>query len=93
VVVTQGKRGGFLYDGSSVTRYPSYPADVKDSNGAGDVFHGAFAFAVTAGYPFLKCCHFSSAVSAIKCMGVGARESVPDFEAVKKYLEENGFSL
>lgn len=93
VVVTQGKRGGFLYDGDAVTRYPSYPADVKDSNGAGDVFHGAFAFAVTAGYPFHKCCHFSSAVSAIKCMGVGARESVPDFETVKKYLKENGYLL
>ena len=93
VVITQGKRGGILYDGKTVTAYPIYPAEVVDSNGSGDVFHGAFAAAVCKGYGFEKCCHFSSAVSAIKCMGVGARESVPTFEAVKKYMEENGYEL
>lgn len=93
VVITQGKRGGVIYDGKNVTAYPIYPAEVVDSNGSGDVFHGAFAFAVVSGYDFLKCCHFSSAVSAIKCMGVGARESVPSFDTVKKYLKENGYEL
>ncbi len=93
VVVTQGKRGGIIFDGKNVTAYPIYPAEVVDSNGSGDVFHGAFAFAVISGYDYLRCCHFSSAVSAIKCMGVGARESVPDFNTVKKYLKENGYEL
>ena len=93
VVVTEGKRGGTLYDGKNVTRYPIYPAKVVDSNGSGDVFHGAFAFALTQGYSYEQCCHFSSATSAIKCMGVGARESVPSFETVIKYLKENGYEL
>lgn len=93
VVITQGKRGGLLYDGKNTVTYPIYPATVVDSNGSGDVFHGAFAAAVTKGYDFLKCCHFSSAVSAIKCTGVGARESVPDFETVKTYMKENGYEL
>lgn len=93
VVITQGKRGGILYDGTSTTSYPIYPAKVVDSNGSGDVFHGAFASAICRGYDFEKCCHFSSAVSALKCTGVGARESVPDFETVKKYMEENGYEL
>ena len=93
VVVTEGKRGGILYDGENLTRYPIYPAKVVDSNGSGDVFHGAFAFALTKDYSYEQCCHFSSAVSAIKCMGIGARESVPDFETVKKYLKENGYEL
>ena len=93
VVITQGKRGGLLFDGKNFVSYPIYPAEVVDSNGSGDVFHGAFAAAVSFGYDFEKCCHFSSAVSAIKCMNVGARESVPDFETVKKYLKENGYEL
>lgn len=93
VVVTQGKRGGIMYCGENVISYPIYPAKVVDSNGSGDVFHGAFAAAVMRGYDYEKCCHFSSAVSAIKCMGVGARESVPDFETVKEYLKENGYEL
>ena len=93
VVVTQGKNGGLIYDGKEIIHYPIYPANVVDSNGSGDVFHGAFAAAVVKGYSYLKCCHFSSAVSAIKCMGLGARESVPDFETTKSYLKENGYEL
>lgn len=93
VVVTEGKRGGILFDGERLISYPIYPAEVVDSNGSGDVFHGAFAAAVVKGYDFETCCHFSSAVSAIKCTGVGARESVPDFETVRNYLKENGYEL
>ena len=93
VVITQGKKGGIIYDGKEIISYPIYPAKVVDSNGSGDVFHGAFAAAVSKGYDFLKCCHFSSAVSGLKCTGVGARESVPDFETTKKYLKENGYEL
>ena len=93
VVITQGKRGGILYDGENITPYPIYPADVVDSNGSGDVFHGAFAAGVAKGYDSLTCCHFASAVSAIKCTGIGARESVPTFQTVKVFLEENGYHL
>ena len=93
IVITQGKRGGIIYDGEKITAYPIYPAVVVDSNGSGDVFHGAFAAAVVKGYNYLKCCHFSSAVSGLKCTGIGARESVPDFETTKKYLKENGYEL
>ena len=93
VVITQGKKGGIIYDGEKITAYPIYPAVVVDSNGSGDVFHGAFAAAVCKGYDYLKCCHFSSAVSGLKCTGVGARESVPNFETTKNYLKENGYEL
>ena len=93
VVITQGKRGGIIYDGEKITAYPIYPAVVVDSNGSGDVFHGAFAAGMVKGYDFLKCCHFSSAVSGLKCTGVGARESVPSFEITKNYLKENGSEL
>ena len=93
VVITQGKKGGIIYDGKDIISYPIYPAVVVDSNGSGDVFHGAFAAAVCKGYDYLKCCHFSSAVSALKCTGVGARESVPNFETTKTYLKENGYEL
>ena len=92
VVVTCGKDGGVMYDGRAV-HYPIYPAEVVDSNGSGDVFHGAFAAGLLMGFDPLKCCHFASATSAIKCTGVGARESVPDFETVNNYLKENGYDL
>lgn len=90
VVVTDGKNGGIMYDGNEMWHYPAFEVEAVDSNGAGDVFHGAFAFGVQTGYDYKKCCIFASAVSALKCTGVGARESVPSFETVIKFLKERG---
>ena len=93
VAVTQGKRGGILYDGESLVRYPAFSVTAVDTNGSGDVFHGAFAAAVVKGYEPLDCCLFASAAAALKCTGVGARESVPDIDTVKNFLRENGYEL
>ena len=93
VVITQGKNGGIIYDGKQVKNYPVFLVNAVDSNGSGDVFHGAFAAAICKGYSFEQCCCFSSAVSAIKCTGIGARKSVPDFNTVKIFLKEKGYEL
>ncbi|MBQ7075697.1 MAG: hypothetical protein IJM94_02730 [Clostridia bacterium] len=90
VVVTQGKKGGIIYDGKEVLHYPAFLVDAVDSNGSGDVFHGAFAFSVTKGYNYYKCCVFSSAASALKCTKIGARESVPTFDETIEFLKERG---
>lgn len=86
VVITCGKEGGIIYEGREVVKYPAFPVDAVDSNGSGDVFHGAFAAAMVKGYSYYECCVFASAVSAIKCTGIGARESVPDVETVHEFL-------
>ncbi len=93
VVITQGKNGGLLYDGTTVIHYPAFPVEVVDSNGSGDVFHGAFAAALCKGYDYHKACIFASAVSAIKCTGIGSRASVPSMATVKTFLKENGYEL
>lgn len=88
VVVTCGKAGGILYDGRELTRYPAFPVKAADTNGSGDVFHGAFAAGYAKGYSYQDCCIFASAASAVKCMGIGARESTPDFETLERFLKE-----
>jgi len=93
VVITQGKKGGIMYDGDKVTKYPAFPVDAVDSNGSGDVFHGAFAFALCREYNFLKACIFSSAVSAIKCTKLGSRQAVPTLEETISFLKERGINV
>ena len=90
VVITRGKEGGILYDGKQLTAYPAFPVEAVDTNGSGDVFHGAFAFALTKGWDYFRCCVFSSAVSALKCTQVGARKGVPTYEATLSFLKEHG---
>lgn len=92
IVITQGKDGGILYDGSKITKYPAFNVEAVDTNGAGDVFHGAFAFALTKGYSYYKCCIFSSAVSALKCTKLGARQGVPSFDETINFLKECGYN-
>lgn len=93
VVVTRGKRGGLLFDGKRLRAYPAFEVAAVDSNGAGDVFHGAFAFALTRGFDVDRACLFASATSALKCKKTGARDGAPDCAAVTAFLKENGYEL
>lgn len=93
VVITQGVKGGIIYDGNEVKSYPSFEVKAIDSNGAGDVFHGAFAFSVSVGYNYYESCVFSSAVSALKCTKLGARDGVPSFDETIEFLKERGVNV
>lgn len=88
IVITDGKNGGYMYNGTEFSSYPAFTVDAVDTNGAGDVFHGAFAFARVSGYDYKKSCVFSSAVSALKCTKIGARMGVPSFYEVSAFLSE-----
>lgn len=93
VVITCGKEGGLIYDGETSVSYPAFLVEAVDTNGSGDVFHGAFAAAMVKGYSYMNCCLFASATSAIKCTGVGARESVPSEQEVLAFLKNRGIEL
>ena len=93
VVITQGKEGGIIFDGNEVVHYPAFLVDAVDSNGSGDVFHGAFAFAITYKMSYNKACIFSSAVSALKCTKIGARCGVPTYEETIEFLKERGANV
>lgn len=93
VVITQGKEGGIIFDGNEVVHYPAFLVEAVDSNGSGDVFHGAFAFAITNKMSYNKACIFSSAVSALKCTKIGARCGVPTYEETIEFLKERGANV
>lgn len=91
-IVTQGSEGGFLYNGRECEYYKSFKVDAIDTNGAGDVFHGAFIAGYVKGLDAKKSMQFASAVAALKCMGVGARKSIPTYDDTIKFLRRNGFN-
>ena len=93
VVITRGVRGGVLYDGKELRTYDAFRVNAVDSNGAGDVFHGAFAVATVKGLKPYEACIFSGAVSALKCTKVGARDGVPTLSQTIEFLKEHGYEL
>lgn len=93
VVITRGKEGGIIYDGKEAVSYPAFLVDAVDSNGSGDVFHGAFAFAITQNMEYNKACVFSSAVSALKCTKLGAREGAPTYDEIMTFIKEREINV
>ncbi|MCP4688881.1 MAG: carbohydrate kinase family protein [Desulfobacterales bacterium] len=80
LIVTRGARGAYYpWDGSS-RRAPAVPVDAVDTIGAGDVFHGAFALAVSRGFDIHQAVRFSTTVASLSCMAYGGRSGVPDME-------------
>ena len=87
LIVTQGSRGGFIWEDSKAVRYPAFPVDAVDSNGAGDTFHGAFIAARVKGLAVREAAAFASATSALKCTRVGAQEGIPGWEEVIQFMD------
>jgi len=57
VAVTQGPSGGVFATGAAASpeRWEAAAVSAVDSNGAGDTFHGAYAWAVATGLPPAEC--------------------------------------
>lgn len=51
-VITQGKNGAMIYDGDTFIDIEPYDVKAIDSNGAGDMFAGAFLYGITNGLGF-----------------------------------------
>jgi sulfofructose kinase len=48
-----------------------------DTTGAGDVFHGAFCYAMLSGMGMQDALDFSNAAAALNCTDIGARGHIP----------------
>jgi len=64
----------------------AFSVEAVDTTGAGDVFHGAFAFGLTQSWDTARCAEFAGAVAAIKCTRVGGRTGIPAFDQTIEFL-------
>jgi sugar/nucleoside kinase (ribokinase family) len=55
---------------------PGFVVDCVDTTGAGDVFHGAFCYAVLKGMALRETLEFSNAAAALNCTRLGARGGI-----------------
>lgn len=92
-VITCGAEGAFYSHEGCEGHVSAFPIEPVDTTGAGDVFHGAFAFGLALGWELRDVITFASAVSAIKCTKVGGRAGIPTFDQTVEFLRERGISL
>jgi sulfofructose kinase len=87
VVITLGPEGAVGFDADGVIHQPAIPMEpIVDTTGAGDVFHGAFAYGVAMGHDLAENLRFSSAVAAMKCRMLGGRAGIPTMSEVQRLL-------
>ena len=72
-VITLGEKGCVALNNDGLIKIDGFRVNVVDTTGAGDVFHGAFLFAVLQEWDLYRICLFSNAVSALKCRKLGGR--------------------
>ena len=72
--------GRFIYS-------PAFVVNCVDTTGAGDVFHGAFCYAVLEGMPMRDTLEFANAMAALNCTRLGARGGIATFSAARALME------
>jgi sugar/nucleoside kinase (ribokinase family) len=88
VGITDGAAGSwFLTRDGQGFHQPAFPVDkVIDTTGCGDVFHGAFLFALLRGDPPRDASRLASATAAISAGGLGGRGRLPGLDEVGAML-------
>ncbi|MGA2269547.1 MAG: PfkB family carbohydrate kinase [Bryobacteraceae bacterium] len=81
--MTLGAHGALARANGEFVYSPAFVVNCVDTTGAGDVFHGAFCYAVLQEMPMRDALEFSNAMAALNCMALGARGGIRGLEEIR----------
>ena len=87
VGITLGARGAVFCDRGRILLSNAFKVKVADTTGAGDVFRGAFIYALLQGWVLEDVIRFAHATAAMKCMQIGARRGIPNLSQIREFLK------
>lgn len=90
VGVTLGEEGVLGLTEGRWVRVPGFKVEAVDTNGAGDVFHGACTLGELRGWPLEWTLTFAGAVAAMKCRVLGGRRGIPTRPQAAEFLAAHG---
>jgi sulfofructose kinase len=88
VAATLGRDGVLGLEGDRFLYLPAYDVRARDTTGAGDVFHGAFVYALLQGWAMEKVLDFSNAMAGLNCEAVGARGGIATVAQAERLMAE-----
>lgn len=74
--MTLGAHGALARVDGQFFYSPAFVVNCVDTTGAGDVFHGAFCYAVLQDMPMSETLDFANAMAALNCTAIGARGGI-----------------
>jgi len=87
LIVTAAQDGAFFINDGGTYQVKPPETEIKDTTGAGDVFHGALALALSRKFPLDDAVKFSVATATLSCRGYGGRIAVPGWDEAIKVSE------
>jgi sugar/nucleoside kinase (ribokinase family) len=81
-VITLGKNGALIFDGDTFIEIEPYKVTAVDTNGAGDMFAGAFMYAITHGHSYAEAGKLASLASSRVVAQFGPRLAKAQVEKV-----------
>ncbi len=85
-VITLGENGSIGLDKQGSVSQKAFDVKVIDTTGAGDVYHGAYIYAMLNSWGMARCMHFASAAAALKCRSPGAQQGIPTLEEIAQIV-------
>ena len=82
--ITLGKEGALVFDGTHLNQVPGNNVKAVDTNGAGDMFAGAFLYAVTHGYSYPQAAELANRAAAKVVSQYGPRLKPEQHAALKR---------
>ena len=83
-VITLGSKGAIIFDGEDQLSVAPHSITAVDSNGAGDMFAGAFLYAITHGYSYQQAGDLASLASAEVVSNFGPRLESEKHDQIKE---------
>ena len=87
-VITQGKNGAMIFDGDTFIDIEPYHVNAVDSNGAGDMFAGAFLYGITHGHSYAQAGKIASLASSKVVAQFGPRLEWSQTKEILNHLFE-----
>lgn len=85
IVVTLEEHGALYKFNNQIKIMPGLVVEVKDTTGAGDIFHGAFVYGIANNFDIEKTITLSNIAGGLSCKTIGSRKSVPSLAEVLDY--------
>ena len=83
-VITRGAAGSMVYDGEQTTCVPGVKAKAVNTNGAGDMFAGAFLYTISTGHDYVFAAQFANAAAAVVVSQFGPRIEAQEYAKLKQ---------
>ena len=93
ITITIGGNGYICEKDNKVVINPCYKSGlpVVDTNGAGDIFHGAFTYAMANNYEYHDALEFANTTASLSVTKEGGRDSCPNFYEVEEVLNRKNY--